>query len=331
MSWIPSQAVTGLTRGAFESGLTHYDKPPPDQISGPEWLHEAAKADVFRFANHLSVTVQVSDGHVASGTYDDASELIMGGSTLRAGPWSLRVAAIPYPTIQHEPVISGESVTFLQTAGGRAGMIAPRPVSQPPYAQIASPAVWTTLRLTVHADGTVESELVGASMFPRHWVYGRGGNIFAKSGTMDSGSWMKASFGKHTPWGTHDSPVLVAAAESALERAVSREVMTSGHKPIIRSMNAGTEVTKQGAREVAMFLVLDGIVDVDVSGQHLGELGPGALVGERAFLEGGRRTATLIARTNIRVAMFPPDEVDREALNALRAAHHLEDREPQTP
>jgi len=32
LSWIPSEAVTGATKGVFEMGVTHYDDPPPDVI-----------------------------------------------------------------------------------------------------------------------------------------------------------------------------------------------------------------------------------------------------------------------------------------------------------
>ncbi len=48
----------------------------------------------------------------------------------------------------------------------------PRRVNHPPFFQLKGPVVWTTLQLTVHADGTSEHHLTGASDFPRHWVYG---------------------------------------------------------------------------------------------------------------------------------------------------------------
>jgi CRP-like cAMP-binding protein len=44
------------------------------------------------------------------------------------------------------------------------------------------------------------------------------------------------------------------------------------------------------------------------------EVGPGAILGEMALLEGGRRTATLRAVTRCRVAVVPGDRVDRDAL-----------------
>ena len=51
------------------------------------------------------------------------------------------------------------------------------------------------------------------------------------------------------------------------------------------------------------------------------EIGPGAVVGERAGLLNGARTATLWARTPGRVASVPHDALDQEALGSLGAVH----------
>ena len=59
LSWIPSEAVRGATRVAFDAGFTHYDDPPPDVIEDLEALR---KADRFRFANVLSAWIDV-DGN----------------------------------------------------------------------------------------------------------------------------------------------------------------------------------------------------------------------------------------------------------------------------
>ena len=58
LSWIPSEAVTGSTRVAFDTGLTHYDDPPPAQVDDIEALQAA---DKFRFANVLRAWVE-TDG-----------------------------------------------------------------------------------------------------------------------------------------------------------------------------------------------------------------------------------------------------------------------------
>jgi CRP-like cAMP-binding protein len=54
------------------------------------------------------------------------------------------------------------------------------------------------------------------------------------------------------------------------------------------------------------------------------EVGPGAILGERALLEGGKRTSTLRAATPARVAVVSPEEVDQSALPELARAHRAE-------
>ena len=66
----------------------------------------------------------------------------------------------------------------------------------------------------------LSAELVGASPFPRHWLYDDSGKLVEKSGTIDFKTWFNDSFGKHTPWGDQDSDVLTVEAESEIERAL---------------------------------------------------------------------------------------------------------------
>ena len=82
--------------------------------------------------------------------------------------------------------------------------------------------MWTTLALTIHADGLTEFELVGASTFPRHWVYDQHGTLTAKAGMADFKEWWRHSFGKHYLGGDEDSPALVTAVETALKNAPSQ-------------------------------------------------------------------------------------------------------------
>ena len=87
--------------------------------------------------------------------------------------------------------------------------------------QWQAPLVWTTLSLTLHADGRAEFAMTGASRFPRHWVYDHDGALSQKSGLADFRDWYRKSFGRHTPWGDQDSEALVTAVETALERSLS--------------------------------------------------------------------------------------------------------------
>src|SRR4029453_19261051 len=63
-----------------------------------------------------------------------------------------------------------------------------------------------------------------------------------------------------------------------------------------------------------LYLLFDGVLAVEQDGEQVAENGPGAILGEMALLEGGRRTATLRALTRCRVAVVPGDRVDRTAL-----------------
>src|ERR1700730_2301416 len=63
-----------------------------------------------------------------------------------------------------------------------------------------SAAAGTPLSLTIHADGHSERELVGASCFPRHWIYDDGGKLITQTGLTDFTTWINDAFGERTPW-----------------------------------------------------------------------------------------------------------------------------------
>ena len=104
----------------------------------------------------------------------------------------------------------------------------------------------------------------------------------------------------------------MSQVESAVERALSTAIMRGGAKPLIRTLQAGENLTRQGETGTEVYLVLDGLIRVAVDGRVLGELGPKAVVGERSLLEGGTRTATLTATTPVQVAI-----ADASALNRV--------------
>jgi hypothetical protein len=321
VSWIPSQAVTGMTKLPFEVGFTHYDNPPPDEIKDLEAL---GAADGFRFANRLGAWIDVRDGRIIDHGYTGGA--VMGSTTVRLGKQAT-FAAVGFPDIRRDPEISPSSARFVQTAGGRPAIPAPRRVSHPPFVQLKGPTVWTTLALTLNADGTSRFELAGASPFPRHWVYDDTGRLTQKAGLTDFKEWYRHAFGKHTPWGDEDSRALVTTAETALERELSHLIMSGGEKPKIKKLRKGKTLTEQGEQGDEVFLVLDGVLSVEVDGESLAELGPGAILGERAVLEGGVRTATLRAATKCKVAVAPAHSVDPDALTELSKHHRREEPE----
>lgn len=323
LSWIPSEAVTGLPKQVFEAGVTHYDEPPPDAVSSIDELEALRESARFRFANRLSAWIEVDRGQIVEAGYNGGG--LMGVTLVKVANKRVGFQAVGLPDRQAEPDRHGSHVRFVQTAGGRAPLPAPRTVRHPPFIQLRPPDVWTTLALTIRSDGSSSFELVGASLFPRHWIYDDEGQLAAKAGLADFSEWYHTSFGKHTPWGDHDSKAYVTAVETALERRLSASIMRGDAKPEIRTIAAGKLLTEQGTPGGDLFLLLDGILDVVVDGEPIAEVGPGAILGERALLEGGERTATLRALTKCRVAVATPDQVDRKALEELSEGHRRED------
>jgi hypothetical protein len=319
VSWIPSEAITGPSRFPFQLGVTHYDEPPPDRLGDLEQLRTS---DRFREANELRAFVEVQDGRIVNAGHLGKGHI--GATTVRVGPAALRFPAVHLPDIQAEPEIGESSARFVQTVGGRMGLPTPRPVKHKPFVQFWPSIAWTTLALTINADGSSSHELVGASPFPRHWIYDHAGQLVEKSAVIDFGKWFNDSFGERTPWGEQDSPTVVAAVESALERSLSSAIMGGGAKPRIRTLEEGENLVRQGDPGSEVFLILDGIFAVEVDGDVVAEIGPGAVVGERAALLNGTRTATLWARTAGRVASVPHDALDPQALGRLEATHRRE-------
>ncbi len=309
-------------RVAFDHGLAHYDQPPPERIDHIEQLQST---DRFRFANVLDAWIEVQDGHGIV-DYGYAGGGLLGSTTLRFGPLMHTFAAIGLPLIQHEPELAGDSVRFVQTAGGRTGVPAPRHVHRAPFIQWQAPLVWTTLSLTLSADGSASATLEGASHFPRHWIYDAAGRLAQKAGLADFDEWWRYSFGRYSPWGEQDSKAVVTMVESALERELSRHVMHGGESPRLQELRPGDVLVAEGAPGRDVFLVLDGIVRVERAGEFLAEYGPGAVLGERAYLDGGTRTSTLVAVSSCRVAAVDASQLDRGALAELSAGHRREEQ-----
>jgi hypothetical protein len=322
ITWIPSDAIEGMPKLPFELGVAHYDEPPPDRI---EDLRALRDADAFREANELRAWIDVQGGKITD--YGYAGRGLIGVTRLKLAGREMSFPAVKFPLLQAEPEIGPDWVRFVQTAGGRMGLPAPRRVSGKPFFQVASASAWTTLSLILYADGTSKHSLEGASPFPRHWIYDDKGKLVEKSATIDFKAWYRESYGKHTPWGEEDSPAFTTAVESELERDLSYALMRGEGKPKRRKLDEGETLVQQGEEGRDLFVVLDGLLDVDVDGEVVAQVGPGAILGERALLEGGVRTATLRAATPVRVAVVSQEDVDETALPQLARAHRAEEKD----
>lgn len=321
VTWIPSEAIEGMPKLPFELGITHYDQPPPDRLAQGQ-LEQLRDEDRFREANQLRAWIEVDDDKIVDAGYSGGA--LVGTTNVKIGPKTMSFPGVKYPLIQAEPEIGPDWVKFVQSAGGRMGLPAPRRVSGKPFFQIASAAAWTTLQLIIYADGTYKQRLVGSSPFPRHWIYDDDGNLVEKSGEIDFERWWRESYGPNTPWGGEESPTLVAAVESELERELSQIVMSDSKNLPRRELKEEEALVEQDEPGTSLFLILDGILDVEVDGDTVAQVGPGAIVGERASLEGGMRTSTLRAATKVRVVVIPRDAVEAGEIAALATSHRKE-------
>ena len=319
LSWLPSEAVEGMPRLPFDVGLAQYDPPPPDRLDDLARLRDE---NAVRAANELRAWIEVEDGRIVAHGFDGSA--FVNPPRVRAAAVAFRAAELP--PVAPDPEVSDGWARFVHTAGGQIGLPAPRRVLEKPFFRLSSSVTWTTLQLVLHANGEAQASLVGASPFPRHWVYDGEGTLQQKSGTLDFEGWHRETFGERTPWGETDEPALTTAAESELERALSAQVMRGGASTSRRTLEPGEALVEQGEQGRELFLLLDGVLDVVVDGEVVAQVGPGAILGERALLEEGVRTATLRAVTGCRVVVFSGYALDADALAALADAHRREGR-----
>jgi hypothetical protein len=314
ISWIPSEAIEGMPKVPFELGIGHYDPPPPDRLEEGD-LERLRDDDRYREANELKAWIEVEAGKIVA--YGHEGREFVGRTTFRMGPKSIVFQGIPFETIRPEPEVREDEVRFVQTVGGRAGFPAPRRVKGRPFFRVNSATAWTTLGLTIRADGSSEHQLVGASPFPRHWIYDNEKKLAQKAGTIDFKTWYREAHGEHTPWGDEESEPFVAQAESALERELSGSLMEA--KLPRRKLKQDERLVEQGEPGDELYLVLDGVLAAIVDGEEIAQIGPGAILGEGAIVGEGVRNATLRACTPARVAVIEPALIDREAMETLAA------------
>ena len=79
-----------------------------------------------------------------------------------------------------------------------------------------------------------------------------------------------------------------------------------------RAASAGDELTRQGDEGDEFFVVIAGDAIASVDGDTVGELGPGSFFGEMALIDGGERSATVTATTDMQLLVL-----DRHDFNEM--------------
>ncbi len=323
VSWIPLQAVEGLLEVPFEFGVAHYDPPPPDTLD----LENLLRNNEMRFANELRAWIEVEDGVITN--YGQSGRGYIGKTKVGFGALSVSFTAIPFHDLQSVSHADSNSVRFVQTCGGHTGAPVPAPIKHAPYFRLQAPLAWTTLALTLHADGKIEHEVVEASPFPRHWIYNHQGQLVEKSGLIEFTRWFTQSPEPHAAAednaeNSTNAPVPFRNVESALERGLSGVVI--GAQPVWRHLSTGETLIRQGETGDDVFLLFDGLLSVEKDGKQIAEVAPGAILGEMSHLTDNRRTATLRALTPCRVAVVPHHTLNTDALT-----HLAQSRTPTPP
>jgi CRP/FNR family transcriptional regulator, cyclic AMP receptor protein len=110
---------------------------------------------------------------------------------------------------------------------------------------------------------------------------------------------------------------------SALSGCPDEELDAVARVASEREFADGETLMSEGDFGHSLFLVESGSADVLVHGEKVREVGPGEVVGEVAVLASGRRSASVIATSPVRViAFFKPDVWDLER-NAPEASRRL--------
>src|SRR5437763_1607073 len=166
------------------------------------------------------------------------------------------------------------------------------------------------LRVVVRGD----PRLAATAPFPRHSLYAADRRLVDVFGAVEF------ELGDGTPWGDEGTPAFAAAVESELERRLASSILREGAKLVRRRVGRGETLVEQGSPGRELFVVLDGVFDVEADGEGVAQVGSGAILGERAVLGDGRRTATLRAARSSRVAVIGPDEISRPDLAEISAS-----------
>ena len=298
ITWLPFGVLDALPNLPLGIAVAHYDERPPIPLGD---LDELRDADRFREANELRAWIEVEDGDVID--YGHEGRSVLAGSAL--DPDQIAFPAIEFPVLRPPPSVGDGWVRFQQTVGGRIGLPVPQRVRGKPYFHIGSAQAWTTLELVIRADGTSDGRLVAASPFPSHTLYDAGGNLREEHPSADFEGWARDSL-EDTPW-----------AGGELEDELDRIALRSQTMLDRRRLRAGETLVKQGDCGEDMFMLLDGVLHVEIDGAVVAQVGSGALLGELALLGDGTRTATLRAVRPSRVAVLRARELAGSRLAEL--------------
>ncbi len=69
-------------------------------------------------------------------------------------------------------------------------------------------------------------------------------------------------------------------------------------------VSAGSTLMREGSFPFELEVIIEGSADVVIGGKKVGEVGPGAVLGEMALLSRGARSATVVATTKTKLSVI---------------------------
>jgi CRP-like cAMP-binding protein len=109
----------------------------------------------------------------------------------------------------------------------------------------------------------------------------------------------------------------VIASRPDVERRLIAQILDDKIPPMVREVDADTDLFKQGYFAQAVHVVLDGQMAVVIDGEDVAHLGPGSVFGEMAMLGRRVRTGTITALVPTTIASRGESSVEREDLREL--------------
>lgn len=102
-----------------------------------------------------------------------------------------------------------------------------------------------------------------------------------------------------------------------------KELSLIGKASDVVKVKAGTEIVKEGQIGHEFYLILDGQVSVRRGGRKVATLGTGKYFGEMALLDRGPRSATIVADTDVEMAVLGQREFSGVLDRVPAVAHKL--------
>ncbi len=118
---------------------------------------------------------------------------------------------------------------------------------------------------------------------------------------------------------TQDDKIARLEAVPLLAECTRRQLKAVARITDVIEVPAGTILARQGQPGNEFYLIVDGSARVEVSPRKRPRLGPGAYFGEMSLLDGGERSASVIAETPMRLLVIKR----RDFATLLREAPEL--------